>query len=530
MKVAKGRRAGWSRRDIFRVGSLATLVSVTRGIGTTAATQSAGTVVRTAVPEVYKRLGVRPFINLSGMLTINGGALTLPEVRQAQHLAAEYSINLDELMEKVGARIAELLGCESAIVTSGAAAALAQATAACLAGADPELIQQLPDLTGLRDEVIIPRESRNAYDQACRSVGVRIVEVDSPEAFQSALGPRTALVYVLGLGEARGDLRLEAMASAARKAGVPVIVDAAAQLPQRPDPYLSRGADLVAYSGGKALRGPQCAGLLMGRKDLVAAAFMNGAPHHSFGRMMKVGKEEIIGMLAAVEVLMSRGIQDDFRRWVSWLEEISAAVSQVPGVHTRIQHPAANVQPYPILHIEWDPKQVGITAGEVYEQLLEGEPRVMSQATGDGYSFIVRPPSIRPGDQELAGRRIAAVLRGASPALSKKALAPPMADLSGAWELNVVYTCGTAMHRLFLTVNGNRLDGSHIGRRRLEGTLTGTVDGARVRMSSTLPYEGTRVGFRFEGLIQGQEIEGDVDLGEYGKGRWTARRKGSSKV
>src|SRR5712692_6824537 len=167
-----------------------------------------------------------------------------------------------------------------------------------------------------------------------------MVEVDSPEAFKAALGPRTALVAVLGSGEAEGAVRLEEMVFGAHKAGVPVIVDAAAEIPRRPDPYLSRGADLVAYRGGKSMRGPQCAGLLLGRKDLVWAAFMNGAPHHAFGRMMKVGKEEIMGMLAAVEVLMSRGMEEDFRRWMSWLEEISAVVTQVPGVRTTMQRPA----------------------------------------------------------------------------------------------------------------------------------------------------------------------------------------------
>ena len=155
-------------------------------------------------------------------------------MRDACHQAADYAVDLDELMEKAGARIAELIGCESAIVTSGAAAALSHATAACIAGADPELMQQLPDLAGLRDEVIMPKESRNVYDHAFRSWGARVIEVDTVEAFHAALGPRTALVAVLGTGEARGPLRLEAIAAAAHKLGVPVIVDAAAELPRRP--------------------------------------------------------------------------------------------------------------------------------------------------------------------------------------------------------------------------------------------------------------------------------------------------------
>ena len=216
--------------------------------------------------------------------------------------ASHYPVNLDELMEKVGDRLAELLGCEWGIVTSGCAAALVHATAACVAGADPEKMLQLPNLQGLKDEVIMPKQSRNVYDHAIRHVGLKIIEVSSREEFHAALNDRTALIAVLGTGEAKGAVRLEEMAEAGRKRGVPILVDAAAELPVVPNPYLSRGADLVGYSGGKFLRGPQCAGLLLGRKDLVRAAWLNSSPHHGFGRAMKVGKEEVMGMLAAIEV------------------------------------------------------------------------------------------------------------------------------------------------------------------------------------------------------------------------------------
>ena len=246
MKVDK-KPGAWSRRDLVRVGGMATAAGMMGAIGPA---EAAGATPRPLAvpppadtPEVYTRIGVRPFINLTGTLTINGGALTLPEVREASGRAAAHAVDLDELMEKVGARIAELLGSEGAIVTSGAAAALTHATAACVAGADPELIQQLPDLTGLKDEVIIPRESRNVYDHAFRTLGVRMVEVETLEQFHAALGHRTAMVAVLGTGEARGPMRLEQIVAAARQAGVPVTVDAAAELPMKPNPYLSRGAD-----------------------------------------------------------------------------------------------------------------------------------------------------------------------------------------------------------------------------------------------------------------------------------------------
>ncbi|CAN5894901.1 hypothetical protein BH23PLA1_BH23PLA1_24370 [soil metagenome] len=521
MKRVTEEPAALSRRDVFRIGGMATAAGMIAGVDVAGAGFPPAAVAVEGA-DVYTRIGVRPFINLTGTLTINGGALSLPEVRDAAHQAAGHAVNLDELMERVGARIAELMGSEGAIVTAGAAAALTHATAASIAGADPELIQQLPDLTGLKDEVIIPRESRNVYDQAFRTLGVRMVEVNSPAEFHAALGPRTAMVTVLGTGEARGSLRLEEMAAAARKAGVPVVVDAAAELPQRPNPYLSRGADLVAYSGGKVIRGPQCAGLLFGRKDLVWAAFMNSAPHHAFGRMMKVGKEEIMGMLAAVETLMAQGIEEDYRRWRSWLEEISDAVTRVPGVRTEMHDPAG-ASPFPTMTLEWDPERVGITAGEVYTQLMDGDPRIQSHAGGDGYSFRVRPTALRPGDSALAGRRIADVLQKAPRGDARKTLAPPVADLTGRWEVDVEYTRGKARHRLFLDMTGHRLEGTHVGR-RFEGALTGTIDGDRVRMRSSLPFEGTGVGFTFEGRAGEGGMQGEVNLGEYGKANWTARR------
>lgn len=521
MKRESEEPEAWSRRDVFRIGGMATAAGIIAGVDARGAGSAPGSGIAEGA-EVYTRIGVRPFINLTGTLTINGGALSLPEVREAAHQAAGHAVNLDELMERVGARISEIMGCEGAIVTAGAAAALTHATAACIAGADPELIQQLPDLTGLKDEVIIPRESRNVYDHAFRTLGVRMVEVNTPAEFHAALGPRTAMVAVLGTGEARGPLRLEEMAAAARTMDVPVIVDAAAELPRRPDPYLSRGADLVAYSGGKVVRGPQCAGLLLGRKDLVWAAFMNSAPHHAFGRMMKVGKEEIMGMLAAVETLMARGIEEDYRRWRSWLQEISDAVTRVPGVRTEIHDPAG-ASPFPTMMVEWEPDRVGITAGEIYGQLMDGEPRIQSHASGEGYSFRVRPPAMRTGEAARAGARIAEVLANAPRGGARKTLAAPVADITGRWEVDVEYTLGKARHRLFLEMHGNRLEGTHAGR-RLQGALSGTVDGDRVRMRSSLPIEGTRVGFAFDGQAGEESMQGQVSLGEYGQARWTARR------
>ena len=280
------KRSGVNRRDVFSAAGLL-------AAGSPAAMAQA--------PDVYRRLDVRPFINTTATLTINGGSRTLPEVIAAMEQAAQFHVNLDELMERASARLSEILQVPWALVTSGAAAALTHATAACIVGADPEKMQQLPDLRGLKNQVIMPRESRNVYDHATRTLGVEIVEVNSAAELESALGPRTAMIQILGehFGEAK--FGLKEVAPIAKKAGVPILVDAAADYLITPNPYLALGADLVAYSGGKILRGPQGAGMLLGRKDLVRAAWANSAPHHAFGRAMKVSKEEkkVIAKIAA---------------------------------------------------------------------------------------------------------------------------------------------------------------------------------------------------------------------------------------
>jgi L-seryl-tRNA(Ser) seleniumtransferase len=235
-----------------------------------------------------------------------------------------------------------------------------------------------------------------------------------------------------------------------------------------------------------------------------------------------VAKEEVMGMLAAVEAFASRGIEPDYRKWRSWLQEISDQVTKVAGVTTRMQDPAG-ASPFPTMLVEWDPAKVAITASEVYDQLLAGEPRIMSHAEGEGFSFRVRPTSLREGDPISAGRRIAEVLRGAPKQLSKTAPTTPAFDVAGRWEVDVQYTRGSARHRLTLVTNGNRIDGTHIGR-RLEGVLSGNLDGDKIRLRSSLPIQGTRLGYRFDGTVKGKTMEGKVDLGEYGSAQWTARR------
>ena len=481
--------------------------------------------------SVYRSIGVRPLINARGTVTIVGATRVLPEVKQAMDLASREYVQLDELMEGVGRRLAQLTGAQWGIVTSGASAALSVATAGCIAGGDPDKLAQLPDLRGLKDEVIIPRYSRTAYDHAAKAVGVRMVEVATREEFEAALGPRTAMVMVLaGRMSEEGPLSLRVISGLSAPRGVPVLVDAAADELIVPNPYLEQGADVVAYSGGKCLRGPQCAGLLLGRKDLVQAAWVHSAPHHGFGRGFKVGREEIMGMLAAVEMWMKRDHDGEWRTWTSWLDHIAKRVGQVPGVTTEIGLPQGRSNRTPSLRVQWDPERIALTGDDVEKLLWEGEPRI---AVGGAGSFLPFPPSVEPnirivpyqleaGEERVIAERVHAVLSN-PPRRSPRTEAPAL-DVSGGWDVELTFVSGGASQSFVLEQDGNTVRGTHFGsfaKRDLGGTLYGTD----ILLRSSYTQQGVRLNFTFTGTVKGDAMEGSVSLGEYGTAAWTARRR-----
>lgn len=435
--------------------------------------------------------------------------------------AAHFHVDLDELMERVSARLAELLHVDWAIVTAGTAAALTHATSACLAGTDPEKIQRLPNLAGLKDEVIMPRESRNVYDHAVRTLGVKIIEVNSAEELRKAIGPHTAMIEVLGNRYEKVHFGLTDVVPVARERGIPILVDAAADHLMVQDPYLAMGADLVAYSGGKIIRGPQGAGLLVGRKDLVRAAWANSAPHHAFGRALKVTKEEIVGMLAAVEVWSNgRNLDADFEEWTRWYAHITERISKVAGVSTKVVPPVRG-GPFPTLLVSWDKQNVALTAAEVGRRMLDGEPRIMTQASGEGASFLIRPVAMKPGEYKIVADRLFQVFSSAPPAKPAQPLASPTTNIAGVWDVDIEYEVGGARHKLFLNVTGNQIAGTHQGW-AYEGDLKGQIDGDKVRFRSTLPADGNVLNYTFTGSAS--TMSGDVQFGEYGRGRWRASR------
>jgi L-seryl-tRNA(Ser) seleniumtransferase len=509
-----------NRRDLFRGGAIAgALQSFT---GRAGAELKIGT-------DIYESIGVTPLINCKGTFTIISGSQSLPEVKSAMDQASRHYVHLDELMEAVGKRLAELTKAEWGMVSAGCAAALSHATAACIAGADPEKLQRLPDAAGMKNEIISPAYSRNVYDHAIRGAGGKFITVRSKEEFVNAFNARTAMVMILAGPGDDGPLGTSVLAPIAKRHEVPVLVDAAAERLTIPNVHLIRGATLVAYSGGKCLRGPQTAGLLLGRKDLIQAAWLHSAPHHAFGRPMKCGKEEIMGMLAAVEAWVKRDHAAEWQTWEKWLETISAEVTKVEGVSTEVLQPEGLSNNSPRLAILWDGEKMGLTGTEVEKLLLEGSPRIIlggasGSRRGDAAqsSLTVMPYMMMPGEDKIAAQRIREVLSSA-PKSPIAPLAAPSVNVTGQWDVELRFVLGKARHKLFFEQNGASVAGSHMGE-FLAADLRGTVEGNELRARSSHRYEGTSIGYEFAGKIEGDKISGTVGLGEYGTAKFTAVR------
>jgi L-seryl-tRNA(Ser) seleniumtransferase len=358
---------------------------------------------------IYERLGVRTLINARGTYTYLSGSLMQPEVVEAMAEASRRFVDIRELEAAVGARLARLTGAESALVTAGAAAALTQGTAACVVGKDPESIKRLPDTHGLKDEAIIQKAHRNPYDQAIKQVGVKMVEVETLEEMKRAISPKTAMIsYIVAL-EPQGKVSLEETLKIGKASRVPVFVDAAAELPPAENltKFVKMGADLVAFSGGKGLRGPQTSGLLLGRRDLIEAAALNGCPNHSIGRPMKVGKEEIVGLLRAVELYLERDHEAECRQWESQIEYLERALKGIPGVETG-RVPKHIVNHVPRLYLKIDPNVAGMAQEDVIEKLSQGDPRIEVLTTPLGLTICAN--TLQSGEEEHIARRLREIL------------------------------------------------------------------------------------------------------------------------
>jgi uncharacterized pyridoxal phosphate-dependent enzyme len=377
--------------------------------------------------NVYGRIGVRPFINARGTWTYLSGSLMLPEVRKAMEAASQQFVDMFELQRAVGKRLAALSGAESAMITSGSAGAMAAATAACIAGSDPSKIWQLPDTTGMKHEVVM-LGGRIAFDNALRLSGGKLVLAPTLEELPSAMNEETAMVYTTWR-----DDRLSRALEITRRAKIPLLLDDAAGIPPLDNlsRYAKMGVDLYCFSGGKGLRGPQCAGVLLGRKDLIDAALANSNPWEgAVCRAMKAGKEEIIGMLTAIETWQKIDIDSLNREWNAKVQRIAKVVETVPGVTTKIYVPE-EANSYPTLRVMWDEQRFGLTVAQCDQQLRSGEPRIevltnnnpsMVAAVSEGDDPKHEPPknqleivsmTLQSGEDLIVARRLREILNGA---------------------------------------------------------------------------------------------------------------------
>jgi L-seryl-tRNA(Ser) seleniumtransferase len=396
----------WSRRRFLETVSALPLVGGFVG----ANTAQARTATPTGARDYFRELGVRPFINAAGTYTAMTASLMPPEVMDAIAYASKHYVMLDELHDRVGERIATLLRCEAAMITSGAASALTLGTAAVLTGTDQEKIVRLPNLAGMKTDVIIQKSHRFGYDHAVRNCGVRLVEVETREDLERAVNENTAMMLFYNNNNTVGRIQDEEFVRLGKKHGIPTLNDAAADVPPVDNlwKYTQMGFDLVAFSGGKGLRGPQSAGLLLGRKDLIAAARLNAPPNgNTIGRGMKVNKEEMVGMLAAVESYLAKNHAQEQREFQQRAETIRAGAAAVPLVAAEIFVPeVANHVPH--VRISWDAAALRMTAADVVRVLRDGEPSIGTRSEGD--AVIVGVWMMRPGEDKIVARRLRQVL------------------------------------------------------------------------------------------------------------------------
>lgn len=358
----------------------------------------------------FKELGLRTFINAAGTYTSMTGSLMPKEVIEAISYSADEYVNLDDLQDKVGERIAELLECEYATVSSGCFGAMSIGMAGVITGKDPKKVKQLPNTNGMKNEVIMQESHSIGYAQALTNVGAKIVKVKTAKQLENAISNKTCMLWFLNAHTDRGEIKWEEFISLGKKYKIPTFIDCAADVPPVENlfRFTKMGFDLVAFSGGKGLRGPQSAGLLLGKREYIEAARMHTPPRgETIARGMKVNKEEVLGMLAALELYLEKDHNKEWEMWESQIKLISDSASSIEGVETEI-HVPKYANHVPSLRIRWNEKKVKISPNEVRKQLSEGHPSI--QTVGDSTSVGITTWMMVPGQERIVSKRIKEIL------------------------------------------------------------------------------------------------------------------------
>jgi L-seryl-tRNA(Ser) seleniumtransferase len=364
-----------------------------------------------ATGNVYEELGVTTVINGEGTMTVLGGSLPRPEVEEVMALGGKHFVSVVDLEVAAGKRISEMLKLPegyAALVTSGAAAAMQSGLAGILTGDNPKFIEQIPDLTGMKSEVIIQKSHRNPFDHQLRTTGARLIVVETSDDVRKAINPQTAMMHFSNFANDQGQIKVEEWVKLAHEHNIPAFIDAAADTPPVSHlwDYANMGYDLIAFSGGKAIRGPQCAGLLIGRKDLVANALLNNSPHEdTIGRSQKVGKEEIVGMVKAIEMYLKDDHEALNKEWQRRLEYISSQITKIPTVAT--SYPPMEIANHvPHLSIKWDSKRIPMTPREVGKALRAGKPSIVLSTGEHGEALSMNSFMLQPGEEKIVATEL----------------------------------------------------------------------------------------------------------------------------
>ncbi|HEV3304654.1 MAG TPA: aminotransferase class V-fold PLP-dependent enzyme [Planctomycetaceae bacterium] len=406
-----------TRRAAMKAGTTSALGGALAMTGSTStgSTSSGGIPSETSV---YEKLGVKTVINAAGTLTTLGGSLMPPEVLAALTSAAQHFVEIGELQDRIGERIAALIGVDAALVTTGAAGAMLLATAAAVTRGDAQRIARLPDTTGMKSEVITQKSHHTCYDHQITNCGVKLIDVETRQELDRAINEQTALMLFYNLLEPDGKIKKEEWIEVARRHGVPTLVDAAADVPpvDALSLYNNLGFDMVAFSGGKALSGPSNTGLLLGKKEFIEAAKLNTNPHcGTIGRMLKVSKEDMVALWAAVERYVRFDHQAERREWERRLAEIEKSLGGIPTITTqRFVPPIANHVPH--LLVFWDESRVRIARDRVTKQMAEGNPSIaLGRVSGTGdRGLLISVFQLKSGEEQVVARRLCEILQAAA--------------------------------------------------------------------------------------------------------------------
>jgi len=490
-----------------------------------------------SIPNPYRDLGVEPIINCGSSRSFYGNSVVGESVALAMHAASADFVIMRELADAIGGKLARLTGAPWGMVSAGTASALALATAACVAANNPLCMLRLPSIRGMADTVLIPKGQRFAYDQSIRLTGCSIVEFDGQAELEVALcSYRVALVAIFGERMSHCTIAFETIVSLCNKKRVPVLVDAASEFLISPEPWIARGADLVAYSVGKVMRGPAATGLLLGRKDLVQAAWLNGSPNQSFGRAAKISKEQMVGAVTAVEKWLGCDLPALGRQWMQRLIDIKNVLDEVPQVHAVLLTTGSSI---PRLKVEWSADALGLDFEQLRSELLANSPRILlDDFGGTDESVVINPFGLRDGEGILVGSALKVAFerqrRGERP------LPVPAHSLHGTWALKLYFCNGVASHWFHLRQDISTITGVH-GTPFGQGELRGSITGKQFLLDATHMVEANFVRFRFSGRVDAagdisgrvlmgaaaSHTKGPLTFGQFGEIEWDAVRSPS---